>query len=144
MNDKKSVAERLVEVAELCLFPTEMEADKYRANGGKFTVGLGAFTGFNFRTDKLEENRDIIRGFAVEILPDEFIRDDDDGLSWLGLENNRNGEAWGSPNHASVLIALCNALGLCEFCHDWHPQMINHPIAQANGMPFVRFSPNVR
>lgn len=147
MTEKKTVAERLFAVAEACLFPNVEAAEKYQSEGGVFVPGLGPMGGFNFRSDKLEEHKEDIRLLAKEIVPDELILEEgseEEGRSWLVLQHDRNGAEWGSPDHANALIALCNAVNLQSYCHDWTPAMMNHPLTQMMGMPFIRFSPSIR
>jgi hypothetical protein len=77
-----------------------------------------------FKKDDLEMYREEIRQIAGKIVPDSLMGtkgDENSGNYWVDLQYDRNGDEWGKPLHANLLVSMCNALGFMEFCHPWNP-----------------------
>src|SRR5512138_1863151 len=114
-----SISKRLEEIAHECLFETVADVDAYEAGGGKFLQGLGIEVGVRYRADKLESFREEIRQIAGKVVVSQLIGGN--GGHWLLLKNDPNGDEWGAPLHANILMSICNALGFMEFVTPWNP-----------------------
>jgi len=143
-----SISKRLEEIAHECLFQTDEEAKKYEAQGGAFTVGIGIELSVKYRADKLEAFREEIRQIAGKIVPDAFIGEKGTKASsdWINLRLDRNGDEWGQPIHANILVSMCNAFGFCEFAHPWDPGVPVNKLMVSMGLPLpvIRFFPVIR
>lgn len=119
-----SISKRLEEIAEACMHATDADSEKYEANGGQYLAGLSIEFGVRFKKDDLEMYREEIRQIAGKIVPDSLMGtkgDENSGNYWVDLQYDRNGDEWGKPLHANLLVSMCNALGFMEFCHPWNP-----------------------
>ncbi len=62
---------------------------------------------------------------------------------WLLLQHDPNGDEWGAPLHANILVSMCNALGFMEFVVPWNP---SNPLAIVlmSRLPIIRFLPIIQ
>lgn len=143
-----SIAKRLEEIAEECMHATPEEHEKYEANGGQYLAGLCVELGVRFKKDNLEMYREEIRQIAGKIVPDSLMgtkEDEGSGNYWMDLQYDRNGDEWGKPLHANLLMSMCNALGFMEFCHPWNPDDPRMKLlTRVTPFPAIRFFSIIR
>jgi hypothetical protein len=122
--------------------------------------------GIKYRSPELESYREEIRQIAGKIVPNSLIGekgDDTSGQDWQDLtlrrlcldylsngvfedlQHDRNGDEWGKPYHAELLISMCHAFGFLEFTHPWNPTDPVSVLLMKMGMPvIIRFFPIIR
>jgi len=126
-----SYATTVHELMKLCLFK-DAELDGGPPKDAIFVQGI--VQSFALHKGRIEENKDILRKLAKEIIKDEFLKNGGGGFTFLHLPQSRDGELWCEQRTAEALFCLCKAAGFAEYCipRDLWP-------ALPGGVPYVIF-----
>ena len=94
----------------------------------------GISTNVGFEPGRLQENKSKILELAKTIVPDSFLKGKGEGMSFLQLCEDREGNQWGGHRNMEQLVLLCKGLGKADYCI---PREVW--VAFPGGMPYIWF-----
>lgn len=107
---------RLEEIFRLCMFKDNEVVDGEPIT--PYKVGKGIMLDVGFHEGRLNKHSDEIIGM-LKNLPKEFYRGSGDGMTFLNMCNDKNGEQWtGSQQTMEQLVQLGTSLDQVEFLLD--------------------------
>jgi len=94
----------------------------------------GIVTNVGFEPNRLNANKPKILELAKAIVTDSFLKGKGEGMSFLQLCEDREGNQWGEHRNMEQLVLLCKGLGMADYCLP--KEMWN---VFPGGMPYVWF-----
>jgi hypothetical protein len=76
----------------------------------------GIVTNIGFEPNRLKANKPKILELAKSIVTDPFMKGTGDGMSFLQLCEDREGNQWGEHRNMEQLVLLCKGLGMADYC----------------------------